>query len=237
MRRLLAVAVLLFPCPAWATDVQEVVSDKGVVAWLVEEHSVPLVAVRIAFRDSGTAYDPKGKGGRATMVAAMLDEGAGDLDATAYSKALEDHAINVDFAVSDDGFSGKVSTTSEFTKEAFDYLGMALNKPRFDTVALERVRQQMMAALAAEQKQPEYLLQRKWSNMLFGEHPYANPELGTMESLKALKAADLKQYAQAYMTRDKLVVAVVGDITPGALKGLWWTVISRRRKSCSARRG
>ena len=220
MKWLWMVGLLLMPQAALATEVQEVVSDKGVKAWLVEEHSLPLLAVKFTFLDSGTAYDPKGKGARAAMTAAMLTEGAGELDATAFSKALDDHAITLDFDVDSDDLSGSIKSTSEFNKEAFQYLGMTLNHPRFDTAAMQRVRQQILSLLGAQAKDPQYLLQRRWSEVLFGEHPYANPELGTAKSVQALTVGDFKQYMKAYLARDRLVVAVVGDITPEALKPL-----------------
>ncbi len=220
MRKLVLMALLLWPAPAFATQVQEVVSAKGVKAWLVEDHALPLIAVKFTFLDSGIAYDPKGKGGRASMAASMLMEGAGQLDATAFSKALEDHAIELGFGADEDGFSGSMSSISEYTPQAFSYLGMALNAPRFDAVAMERVRQQMLSAQTQQQKDPEYLLQRRWAAQIYGDHPYANAALGTDASVKALSDADLKGYMQAYLARDRLVVSVVGDITPEALKPL-----------------
>ena len=53
-------------------------SPGGITAWLVEEHSVPLVAMRFAFT-GGSAQDPAGKEGVAHFLTAMLDEGAANL--------------------------------------------------------------------------------------------------------------------------------------------------------------
>jgi zinc protease len=222
MRFLLAVTVCvaLAPWAARATDVQEVVSKGGITAWLVEEHNLPLLACKIVFRDSGTAYDPAGKEGRASMVSAMLMEGAGDMDATAFSKALEDHAMSLDFDVEDDMFSGSFTALSEYNELAFTYLGLALGKPRFDDVAVARVKQQMISLLQQKEKNPNYLLQRKWDEVLFGAHPYGHAPLGSQDSLSALTKEDLSLYATSYLTRDKLVIAVVGDITPEALAAL-----------------
>jgi len=217
MRWVLMLALMVLPQCALAADVQEVVSAKGIKAWLVEDHAVPLLAVKITFRDSGAAYDPKGKEGRASMAAAMLTEGAGKLDATAFSMALEDHAIELGFAVDDDTFAGRLTSTSEFTQQAFDLMGLALQHPLFARVSMDRVRLQMLSALHAQEKEPQYLLRQRWSAQLFGDHPYARNGLGTAKGVASLKDADLKKYLQAYLTQDRLVVAVVGDITPEAL--------------------
>ena len=54
--------------------IQVVKSPGGITAWLVEEHSVPLIAMRFAF-EGGNAQDPAGKEGLAHFLAGMLDEG------------------------------------------------------------------------------------------------------------------------------------------------------------------
>ena len=66
--------------------IERVVSPGGIEAWLVREPSVPLIAVDFAFR-GGANQDPADKPGVANMVAALLDEGAGELDAKAFQRA------------------------------------------------------------------------------------------------------------------------------------------------------
>ena len=93
----LAVAALLaLALPARAVTIEEVKSEKGITAWLVEDHSVPVVSMSAAFR-GGTAVDPADKRGLATMTVDLLDEGAGDLDSTAYQSQLEDLAAQLNF--------------------------------------------------------------------------------------------------------------------------------------------
>ena len=78
---LLAVTALLFPVSkAEAMNIQVVKSPGGITAWLVEEHAVPLIAMRFAF-EGGSVQAPLGKEGVAHFVAGMLDEGAGDIGA------------------------------------------------------------------------------------------------------------------------------------------------------------
>src|ERR1700727_2831217 len=80
-------ALLVLPlvsAPALATTIERVVSPGGIVAWLVHEPAVPMIAVDFAFV-GGAAQDPLGKGGTANFVASLLDEGAGDLDSKAFS--------------------------------------------------------------------------------------------------------------------------------------------------------
>jgi zinc protease len=216
--RFLWVLMLLVPGVAWAAPVQEVVSKSGVKAWLVEEHGLPLVSAKLLFVDAGTAYDPAGKEGRAKLAVGLLDEGAGEMDATAFSEALEEKAIRLSFGVDEDGVTAAMTVLSEFAPDGFRLMGLALGKPKLDEAAVTRVRGQMMTVLIQQEKDPGYVLQQRWRDVVFGGHAYSQPEWGTKESVKHLGRGDVVDYLRRYVARDNVRVAVVGDVTPAQLK-------------------
>src|SRR5260221_10424101 len=77
---ILALAVLLLaPGPAGAVTIDRVVSPGGVEAWLVQDHTLPIITLELSFR-GGASTDPQGKAGLATMTTSLLDEGAGPFD-------------------------------------------------------------------------------------------------------------------------------------------------------------
>jgi zinc protease len=205
---------------ASAVEVKEVVSEHGIKAWLVEERSLPLIAVKIAFTGSGSAYDAKGREGRANMVAAMLTEGAGDMDARSFNEAVESRAIALTSSIDEDMFHVSMETLSEHAETAFSYLGLVLTKPRFDSDAMERSRRQLLTILARQDEDPSYQLMQTWRRAAFPGHPYSRPIVGTRESVAALGKDDLRFFHNHYLTRENMVIAVVGDITPDALKRL-----------------
>lgn len=206
--------------PALAVEIKEVVSDSGITSWLVEEHALPLIAVRVAFTGSGFAYDREGGEGRANMAAAMLTTGAGDMDEREFNRALEERAIEFNTFVNEDMLEASMQSLSEHKEEAFSYLALALAKPRFDSDAVERTRRQMFSILKQAEQTPGYLLERAWSKQAFGTHPYSRPQLGTKNSINRLDRYDMEAYTERYLTRENMLVAVVGDITPEALKAL-----------------
>jgi len=219
MKRLFLVLVLLagFGGPAYAIDIQVVKSDSGVTAWLVEEHSLPLVTMAAAFR-GGAATDPDGKEGLANMISGLLDEGAGDLDSAAFQEKLQDKAINLRFDADAETFTASLRTLSEFSGEAFDLLGLALTAPRFDADAVERIRRQILVNLKEEEKDPNWQVRTAWQKAYFGDHPYAKPVEGTAQSIAAIGKADMEAFVKARLARDNLFVAVVGDVTAEQLK-------------------
>ncbi len=199
--------------------IQVVRASCGVEAWLVEDHSQPLLALDFGFA-AGTAQDPAGLAGAAHLISGLLDEGAGDMDAEAFQNALADHAIELSFSADRDDFRGSLRTLSRFKGEAFRLLALALQKPRFDDDAVERVKAQVSAGLRREMQDPDTICSHALSREAFGAHPYAHPARGALESVAAVAAADLKALAGRLFTRAGLKVVAVGDITATELAAM-----------------
>ena len=214
---IVAIAALLFAASgAHAMKIEEVRSPGGITAWLVEEHSVPLLALRFAF-EGGNAQDPDGKEGLANFLTGMLDEGAGDLDSKQFQERMEDLSMRMGFEDTRDAFYGSFETLTENRDQAVALLALALNKPRFDADAVERVRGQLLAGLAAAARDPDRVASEQWAAMAFAGHPYGRPVNGTTASIQRVSAADLREYWSRNFARDTLRVVAVGDIDASTL--------------------
>src|SRR5438309_149926 len=87
----LALLLFLWVPGAGAMTIERVTSLGGIEAWLVEDHTLPVVSIRFAFPGGG-ALDPPGKAGLAAMTMSLLEEGAGPYDTAAFKTRLEDLA-------------------------------------------------------------------------------------------------------------------------------------------------
>jgi len=213
---LLALAALILLTPhAQATTIERVLSPGGLEAWLVRDKTVPLIAMEYAFA-GGTSQDPADKPGVGNMAAALLDEGAGDLDARAFQERMENQAIELRFSVDRDHFRGSLRTLAERRDTAFDLLRLALTAPRFEPEAVERIRTQIIAQLQRETASPNDLASKTWWSTAFPGHPYGRPEKGTLDSVPQIKIDDLKAYARGVLARGDLKIAIVGDIDAAA---------------------
>lgn len=213
---LIAAALLSAGSASAATKIQRLVSPGGIEAWFVQDATVPLVAVEYAF-SGGSAQDPDGKPGVGSLTANMLDEGAGDLDSKTFHERLERRAIEMSFSATRDYLRGSLRMLKENSGEAFGLLKMSLTSARFDAEPLERVRAQMLSNARRETTNPVSIAGRRFWEEAYGTHPYARPPNGTLESLPAIQATDLKTYARRVLAKDTLKIAVVGDIAPEAL--------------------
>lgn len=219
MTALTFLIVLLSFGTANAMEVKQIKTPAGVEAWLVEDHSVPLVSLRFGF-EGGSAQDPDGKEGLANYLTAMLDEGAGDLNSNAFQERIEELAIRMSFSETKDGFYGNFRTLTKNLEPAADLLRLALTEPRFDQDAVERMRKQLLASLAFADRNPERVAGKTWYKVAFKGHLYARPSDGTIKSIQSITRDDLAGYRNRVFARDNLKVAVVGDITEDQLTTL-----------------
>jgi zinc protease len=210
-------ALPLLAAPAFATTIERVVSPGGIEAWLVHEPAVPMIAIDFAFV-GGAAQDAPGKGGTASLVASLLDEGAGDLDAKTFHARLERKAIELGFQAERDTLRGTLRTLTENKDEAFEYLRLAVTQPRFDQSDVEVIRAQILSMLRRATTSPTDLANLRWWQVAFADHPYGRPVNGTLESVPTVTIADLKDYTHRVLARGNLKVAVVGDIDAETVK-------------------
>ena len=212
LRKFALAALLCLVAPlAHAVTIEKIVSPSGIPAWMVRETSTPLVALSFAFH-GGSSQDEAAKAGTANLVADMLDEGAGDLDSTTFHRRLENHAIEMGFQVGRDYFHGTLRTLNEHRDEAFDLLGLALTKPRFDADAIERVRGQVLAVLRRENTNPNSIASRSWWHTAFPQHPYGREARGALDTVSQIGAADLRDFVRRAFARNELTISIVGDV-------------------------
>ncbi len=214
MRGILAIVfafTIAVPAGA-AVDIQEVTSPGGFKAWLVEEHSIPFTAMKIRFRGGGS-LDRPGKRGAVNLMAALIEEGAGDLDAQGFAAARDELAASYRFDAHRDALTVGVRFLSENRDEAVALLKLALTEPRFDQDAVDRVRGQVLSNIRGDESDPNRIASRNFSRIAYGDHPYATPIDGTIKSVTDLTRDDIVQAFADAVAQDRVYVGVAGDIT------------------------
>lgn len=213
IRFLFAILVIVFALPVQAgVEIKEVTSPGGIKAWLVEEPAIPFVALEVRFK-GGASLDAPGKRGATNLMVGLLEEGAGDLDSQGFAKAAEALAAQFSYDVGDDTLSVSARFLTENRDAAVQLLRSSIIEPRFDPQAVERVRAQVLASIRSSEKDPDEIASRSFDALAFGEHPYGSQYAGTQESVAALTRDDIVAAHDGAMSRDRVFVSAVGDIT------------------------
>lgn len=200
-----------------AVDIQEVRSESGVTAWLVEDYTIPMIAINFAF-EGGSIQDPDGKGGLVNLMSALFDEGAGDLESNEFQEALDNAGAEMSFEASTDALYGSMRLLSDNKDEALDLLALAVNEPRFDENPVERMRQQILTGIRANSRDPQRQGMQQFARALYGDHPYALEREGTEETITTVTPDDLRAVHGDLLAKSNLHVAVVGAIDAETLK-------------------
>ena len=226
MIRFLAFLFVMFSAAVSASaqiKIEQVTSEGGIQAWLVSEPAIPFVAIQISFQ-GGTALDAEGKTGATNFMVGLLEEGTGNMDATAFRQASESLAAKFGFSANRDSVRISVQVLKSNMNEALALLRKAIMDPAFNETAISRVRAQIISGLESDLKDPQTIASNRLNAIAFAGHPYALPSNGTLETVEALTRSDLIDAHRAVLTKDHLVLSVVGDLTAAELAPMLETV-------------
>jgi zinc protease len=192
--------------------IKEVISSKGIKAWLVEDHSIPVVSMNASF-DGGALLDPLGKEGLALLTSAMMTEGAGPYTQETFFDYTADHAIDLGFGATEDYFVVTIRTTRDNLDKSFDLLNTALYETRFPEKELKKAKDGYIVQLDNLEKDPDYIAQQALSKILYKGHPYERSMSGSKTSLQKIKTSDLFSFRKKQFKKNLLTIGVCGDIT------------------------
>lgn len=197
--------------------IQEFTTPGGISVWLVEEPSIPIMALRMAW-EQGEATDPQGAEGLTHAVAYMMNEGAGELDSLGYATRMEE--LNMSFGCG----SGNETTwcsanmLTENADEAMELVSLALNEPRFDSEPLERFQREQLISIKTRETNARYLANRAEGLALMPDHPFTRET--SEESISTITPELVQARKDELMVRDGLLVTAVGAMSPEELAPL-----------------
>ena len=188
--------------------------------WLLERHGLPLVTVAIVV-PYGSAAEPVEKGGLAYATADMLDEGAGDRDALAFSQAVNDLGARLASSADRDASSVSIQVLSSKLEPALMLVADAVAKPRHEKKDWSRVSALWNNALKNRTQEPTDVARVVTTFAYYGaKHPYAHPPDGTMASAKKVQLTDVGRWHKMIWRPDAATFIVVGDVKPADLTAL-----------------
>lgn len=205
-------------------EIQELTSPGGIDAWLVEEPTIPFVALEIII-DGGASLDLPGKRGATNLMMALLEEGSDDMDAREFQQAREALAASYGFRAYDDSVVITARFLTENRDQAVALLRQALVEPRFDQDAIDRVRAQVIAGIRSDATDPNAIAGATLDEAAFGDHPYGSVLDGTIDSVSALTRDDMIEAHRNALVRSRVHVGAAGDISATELGALLDTLL------------
>ena len=188
--------------------------SNGLNVWIVEHHDVPIVQISLVI-PRGTADDPPGKYGLASLTAAMLIEGAGSRSASDIADAIDRFKGNLAPAGGIDSSSVQLHVTAEGLAEALPVFADVITRPTFPEEAVERARQERLRVLRQAHDDPDAIASLALSRVIYGpSHRSGTALIGSADSVSALTRQDLQTFYSSSYQPGSATLLVVGDIVP-----------------------
>ncbi|MBF0218781.1 MAG: insulinase family protein [Gammaproteobacteria bacterium] len=202
-------------------------SAGGAAVYFIHAPELPMIDLQIAFA-AGSSRDAE-QWGLANFVASMMNEGAGGLDADAIAAGFDRIGANYSGSASRDMamLSLRCLTNEPILKAASALFATLLTEVNFPEDALERVRQQIMVSLTAEEQSPASIASKAFFSTLYGDHPYAHTTSGEKQIVSDLTAKDLQKFYQQYYVQRNATVAVVGALSRPQVEALVESVMGK----------
>lgn len=240
LRCVLFVLAIVCVLPAHAASAvktpafERVELDNGATLLLMERHDVPLIAFNAIIR-GGAAADPENGYGTASLLAGLLEKGAGTRDANAFAETVASVGGTIETAASTEAIAVGGSFLARDQKLMVELLADVLQRPRLQADQFEALRGRYIEFIrAAKDSDRSALTSIYGAASLFGSHPYGRPVNGSEASLAALEHADVQRFYQEHVGADRVIIAVAGDFKTSQLKSMLSRAFSGWRKAGAA---
>lgn len=222
------------PLTVTIPTIQQFKTKAGVPVRFVQTTALPIVDIDLRF-NAGSARDGSISStgfGIANMTATMLTQGSKRLDENEFTRAVETLGINLNSSAYKDMFI--VSLRSLYDDKhllpAVDLMTQMLSEPAFDDSILARNKARLLVGLQQQKQDPNSLASIAFSEALYGEHPYAHPSAGTLESIPTIEKQQLIDFKNRYLVAANASVAITGNLTLEQAKKLAEDITSKLPK-------
>jgi predicted Zn-dependent peptidase len=189
---------------------QEATLSNGLVLRYVQDATVPMTRVTLAFR-LGSFADPEGKTGLVAATFDMLNEGVEGHDALGISLALKRLGGSLSSGAGIDGGHLTVSSLTRNLDEVLGFLTKALLQPTFPTAEWERIQKGELQNLSQTKTTPRSMSRRVFKNAFYGGD--YNGRLTTEESIKALNVEDMSGWWVEHAVVENAMLVASSDLS------------------------
>jgi zinc protease len=201
------------PAVAFSLPVPKTFTLKnGLQVYLVEDKQLPVLSASIVTR-AGSENNAPAQAGLATLTAALLNEGTKTRNSTQLAEDTESIGARMATGASVDAASVGITLLSNNTDAALDLLSDVVLHPAFSPEDLDRIRKQRLVGIAQESDSVIATARRVGPRLLYGDQPYGESPIGTLESVRSLTRDDITSfYTNHYGSADSALV-LSGDIS------------------------
>jgi zinc protease len=187
-----------------------VVLKSGVVAYLAENHELPLVNIQIVLR-GGSYFNAPGKEGLAEAAGYLLARGGTkNRKAEELEERLAFLAAQLNSGYGEDRGTVSLNLLAKDLDEGLAILREVLTEPRFQEDKLKLRKDQLLADMKQRNDDSADIERRERSFLLYGDGYYLN-RFDTKASVEGLTREDLVAFHRKWVDPRNMLIAAAGD--------------------------
>jgi len=188
----------------------------GVVAYVVEEHALPLVKIQAGFR-TGSFREPADKTGLADLTAIMLRKGGtASLTPEEFDEKADFLAAGITSSAGDLAAIASLDVITPALPEGLDLFFQMLREPRFDEKRLAIEKGLILEDMKQRNDDAGSIQGREWSFLMRGAEHFSARQM-TAADLDAIGRDDLVAFHRDTYGTENLVLAVSGDVETASI--------------------
>lgn len=170
-----------------------------------------VVAVRLYLR-GGSANLTPATAGIENFAAATAARGTEKYTRDQFAALEEATGTEISAEANPDYTALSLQAVTEHWDTAWDLFSQAVVHPTFPDEEVELVRAQIVNRIKGRLDNPDAYLALLANQLLYAGHPYEVDPLGTVEAVEATTAEDLRRWHGERLTRENLLIVVVGNV-------------------------
>lgn len=176
----------------------------------------PLVNLEI-LAPAGGQFTPQGYAGLGSLHGSLLDEGTVQRSSPEIAMAVEQLGGVLNSGADWDCAFVATGLLSTHGDAGLDLVAEIIRSPSFPVHEIERLRGQRLAEILRRKDQPAALADRVFNQAVYAETVYAQPLIGTEESIAALGREQLVDFYRRHVGPQGSFLIAVGDLDPDRL--------------------
>lgn len=185
----------------------------GITLIISENPAADIISARFFVR-AGSRYEPLAKAGLSHLLSAVMTKGTERLNSQEIAERVESVGAGLGTDAAADYCLLSLKTVSSDFAEMLDLVAELMRSPSFPESEVELERKLTLQGIRSMQEQPFAIANVQLRQLMYPNHPYGLPNLGTETTVSALGREDLLDYHQTYFRPDNLIVSIAGRITP-----------------------
>jgi predicted Zn-dependent peptidase len=215
-------AVLLLACSAAAQTLhmpphEKYVLKNGLTVLLLEKHGVPIVNL-YALVKTGSAADPAGEEGLASVTAGLLRKGTKARTAQQFAADLDYIGGSFDAEAGADFSSVSTEFLTKDLARGMELFSDSLLHPTFPQPEVEKLLAQAVDGVRGAKDDPQQVLGLYYYGYLFGTHPYGRPAGGDEVSLQRIKRDAVVKFYEMNYAPGNTLLGVAGEFNGAEMR-------------------